>query len=294
MWVAGTTRRGTGVEKVYTFFTLDDLLELYGGNERFRAAFDATLGEAVAKKHIVSDLNVVRSPCVHSPGARDGRGGFHTLTVSLSVRQRPTHGQPERHMLGVGVSVFLEHPAGVGAVHATGRAVGLDEPECLGGRSAGRVVDVQPPQHGAVVELEGVVVPVLQERTTTSSHRLSVAPPERALRSFASMPTLRAASITVFIALIATLLPACNKDFRLDLNGFDSDLGVTTEHDLRGTLMDYHVPHEALDCMVTEAFKKPPRTVPGIRERYNWTAEELNAFATACGVDLTTLWRMGD
>jgi hypothetical protein len=108
------------------------------------------------------------------------------------------------------------------------------------------------------------------------------------------MATLRSASTTAFIVLIASLLLACNEDFRIDLNGFDTDLGVDEEQGLRGALMDYHVPHSALDCMVTEAFSKPPRRVPGLRTAYNWTAEELNTFATTCGVDVTTLWRMGD
>ena len=111
----------------------------------------------------------------------------------------------------------------------------------------------------------------------------------------ASMGRLRIPSAAALIVLLL----ACSEDYRIDMNGFDSGLGVpggeAARRNLRGALAHFHVPDDALDCMVAEAFKEPQNTLPP-REgpAYNWTAEELNTYATTCGVDLTKLWRMAD
>ncbi len=99
------------------------------------------------------------------------------------------------------------------------------------------------------------------------------------------------------IVVAAFLLVGCvdNSDFRRNLeDGFPAGIGVDGDMvtNLRGAMAQYHMEDQDIDCMVDEVFKGSSPVSTFVTR--HWSADELNAFAAECGVNLARLWYMTD
>jgi hypothetical protein len=106
----------------------------------------------------------------------------------------------------------------------------------------------------------------------------------------------RARVTAVAILGSSILLIACGDDYRRTLqDGFDHGIGVDgdVERNFRGAMVHYHMAERDIDCMVSHAFAQPANQ-PSSEQPYEWSAAELNEFASTCGVDFSRLWYMTD